>query len=260
VSNTAEKTLALRNVISKTGALENYARAPLGADATDACLQGGLRRGTLHEVFAQASHEVAATGFAAALAFRAAVKKHVLWIRQDFSAVEFGELAATGLLELGLDPEQFLLLRVADVESVLRAASDALSCAALGAVVMEIPGEPKALDLVLSRRLTLASAQKGVTAFLLRFAAKPEASAAETRWLVRAAHSEEKENWGQPAFRADLLRNRHGSLGHWVMEWNCDDGLFREAAADSRIVVSASCNRQIATAMESATRNARRVA
>ena len=75
----------------------------------------------------------------------------------------------------------------ADAADALRAANDALSCAALGAVVIEIPGRPKILDLMASRRLTLACAQKTVTAFLLRFNAEPEASTAETRWLVRAA-------------------------------------------------------------------------
>ena len=125
--------------------------------------------------------------------------------------------------------------------------------AALGAVVMEITGEPRILDLVASRRLTLASAQKGVTAFLLRFNASPEANAAETRWQIRAAGSpvgDEQEKWGMPAFCADLLRNRHGGLGQWVMEWNCDDGLFCEAAADSRAVVSAPCDRPVAAALE----------
>ncbi|HEY7977773.1 MAG TPA: hypothetical protein VID67_06240, partial [Rhizomicrobium sp.] len=106
----------------------------------------------------------------------------------------------------------------------------------------------KILDMVASRRLTLAAAQKNVTAFLLRFAAKPEASTAETRWLVRtAASSTENENWGQPVFETDLVRNRHGRPGHWVMEWNCDEGLFREPtfgiAAHHRAVVSASGDR-----------------
>src|SRR5215469_7165535 len=78
--------------------------------------------------------KAAATGFTAALSFRVAADKRVLWIRQDFAAIECGALGAIGLLELGLDPARLLLLRLADVADVLRAASDALSCAALGAV------------------------------------------------------------------------------------------------------------------------------
>ena len=248
-SSAAEKILALRATLAKAElpTPEKHIRFPLGHPGVDACLKGGLQRAALHEVFADTGHESAAAGFAAALAFRTAAARRILWIRQDFSALEFGELAATGFLELGFDPARLLLLRVPDASGVLRAASDALSCEALGTVVMEIPGEPGILDLVSSRRLTLASAQKGVTAFLLRLNAVPETSTAETRWRIRAAPSlEEDGNWGRPLFQAGLLRNRHGETGDWVMEWNCEDGCFREPcggfATDSRSVVSASVN------------------
>ncbi len=217
----------------------------------DTCLKGGLRRGALHEVYAAGTgDEVAATGFAAGVAARLAGKRAILWIRQDFSALEYGELAATGLLELGLDPARVFLLRVGDVNDALRAASDALTCAGLGAVILEIRGQAKALDLVASRRLTLGAAQKNVAAILLRFAAKPDASTAETRWRVTAATSaSQEEHWGRPRARVELLRNRHGQPGHWVMEWSTDDGIFREPA-DRRVVVSASADRPPATALE----------
>ena len=138
----------------------------------------------------------------------------------------------------------------------MRAASDALGCSALGAVAIEITGEHKALDLKASRRLTLGAAEKGVSAFLLRFCALPDASSAETRWLIRAARSKENEkNWGQPVFEAELARNRHGRTGHWVMEWNCDERNFREAA-DRGAVVSAPFDRPADAAMEGEARRA----
>jgi protein ImuA len=281
----------------------------LGHPAADACLQGGILRGALHEVFpAGGGDEASACGFATALAARVAAGARVLWLRTDFAALEHGEISALGLIELGLDPDRFLLLRAPDATSVLRAASDALSCATLGALVIEIPGAPKILDLSASRRLVLAAAQSGVTAFLLRLDAQAEPSAAETRWLVRAARSfpppraayemhtfpqtydpitflpracvgegdreavegglraaerpppplrgtspalggggkerAEQENWRFPRFEAELVRHRHGGVGHWVMEWSCDDGIFR--AADSGAVVSASSDRPAA--------------
>jgi protein ImuA len=247
---TAEKLASLRATLATAGleTLVTNARIPLGHAPADAVLKGGLARGTLHEVYAATNSETSATAFTAGLAARVAGKKKILWIRQDFSAVEFGELSATGFLELGIDPSQILLVCTAHADDAIKAASDALTCAALGAIVIEIPGAPKILDMVTSRRLTLAAAQKNVTAFLLRFAAKPEASTAETRWLMRAAASSaEDENWGQPVFQTDLVRNRHGRTGHWVMEWNCDEGLFREPAfgiaAHPRAVVSASGDR-----------------
>ncbi|HEY2446391.1 MAG TPA: hypothetical protein VGI20_11710 [Rhizomicrobium sp.] len=249
----AEKIAFLRASLARTGldGLEAHARMPLGHAAADLCLKGGVQKGTLHEIFpAAAGDEAAASGFAAALSARVAARKRMLWIRHDFAALEEGELSALGLLELGLDPTQMLLLRAADAGSVLRAAGDALSCKALGAVVMEIPGTPKILDLAASRRLVLASAQTGVTVFLLRPMAEPDASAAETRWLIRAACSSDKnENWGSPLFETDLVRNRHGRTGHWVMEWSCDDGHFR--AADSGAVVSAPSDRPAQAARKS---------
>jgi len=218
-------------------------RTPLGHGEIDLCLKGGLQHGVLHEVFSAIGHEMAATGFVAGLATRVAADKHALWIRQDFSAHEFGELSPIGLLELGLDPARMLLLSVANASDGLRAANDALSCAALGTVVIEIPGSPKVLDLTASRRLMLAATQKSVTAFLLRLSAQPEASTAETRWLVRAAVSQiQNEDWGYPTFEVDLIRNRHGKTGHWFMEWNCDERIFQSAAADHGAMVSASAN------------------
>src|SRR6201996_3264252 len=228
---TAEKIAALRATLAQAGleTLVTTARVPLGFAPADAVLKGGLERGTLHEVYAATNSETAATAFAAGLAIRVAGKKKLLWIRQDYSALEFGELSATGFLELGIDPSQMLLVCTAHADDAIKAASDALTCSALGAIVIELPGTPKILDLVTSRRLTLAASQKNVTAILLRFGAKVQDSTAETRWRIctRASPSEE-ENWGGPVFETELVRSRHGRTGHWVMEWNCDAGLFGE--------------------------------
>jgi len=248
MSTPARFPTVLRTIVeaSRAGVAESNAafpRIPLGHRGADACLKGGLLCGALHEIFAaEAGSEAAASGFAAALASHAGQGKKLLWIRQDFAALEYGELSATGFLELGLDPARIFLLRVCDAASALRAASDALSCGALGAVVIEIPGMPKLLDLVTSRRLTLAAARKGVSAFLLRFAAAPEASAAETRWLIRPSRSPDKEDWGHPVFAAALARNRHGATGDWVMEWNCDEHSFYEPPAHRGAVVSVSAD------------------
>jgi hypothetical protein len=118
-------------------------------------------------------------------------------------------------------------------------ASDALACGGLAAD--HRIAAAKALDLVASRRLTLGAAQRSVPAILLRFCTKPEASTAETRWRIATSTSaKEQEHWGHAWFVVQLLRNRHGRLGHWEMEWSSDDGLFREPTPDHRAVVSAS--------------------
>ena len=254
----AETIAQLRAKLSKAtlDAPEKQARVPLGFAEADRSLHGGIARGALHEVFSAAGHEATATGFVAGLTARMAKDKPVLWIRQDFAGLEFGEIAATGLLELGIDPSKFLILRVAHVEDALRAASDALTCSALGAVVIEVVGEHKVLDLKAGRRLTLGAAETNVTAFLLRFNAVPDASSAETRWTIRAGRSNEQDdNWGMPRFDTELVRNRHGKTGHWVMEWNCDEAIFCQPA-DRGAMVSAPLHRPSAAAMESEERRA----
>lgn len=249
MSGSAEKLAALRAMLASRGleTLIANPRIPLGFAPADMALKGGLERGALHEVYAATNAEASATAFAAGLAARIAGKKKILWIRQDYSALEFGELSATGFLELGIDPSKMLLVCAAHADDAIKAASDALTCTVLGAIVIEIPGVPKILDLVTSRRLTLAASQGNVPVFLLRFAAEPDASTAETRWIVRACASSDEENWGQPGFDTELVRNRHGRTGHWVMEWDCDEGLFgepcRRKPAHCRAVVSASGDR-----------------
>jgi protein ImuA len=243
----------LRRVVASPQARATQGRCLLGHDEADACLGGGLLRGTLHEVFASDTNQgAAATGFAVGLSIRAAEKKKLLWVRQDFSALEYGELSATGLLGLGIDPGQLILLRAADAAGVLRAAAEGLTCTALGAVVAEIEGKPKILDLVASRRLTLLAAQKNVTAILLRLGAEPEPSAAETRWIVRAARSENEADWGAALFDAELNRHRHGQTGHWVMEWSSEDGFFKKPRhkAHSGGLAAFSANRPAAAADE----------
>ena len=237
---------ALRRLLSEPQLGDGQTRVPLGHAGADDTLGGGLPKGTLHEVFAlDSSHGAAATGFAAGLGSRLGGGKPLLWVRQDFSALEFGELHGAGLFDLGLDPDAVILVRAANAAQVLKAAAEGLACAALGAVIAEIPAEPKLLDLVASRRLAFAAAQKNVTAILVRLAAEPDASAAETRWAVRAARSLDDDDWGTAMFEAELLRNRHGRTGAWVMEWNSDDGIFREpgSAAHSGGMAAAAADR-----------------
>jgi protein ImuA len=223
-------------------------RVALGVPRLDAVLAGGLMRGTLHEVFAAPSHSAAATAFVAALTAR--LGGPVCWIRQDYAGLECGELAATGLVDLGLDPARLLLVRVPDAAGALKAAADALSTSALGAVVIELMGAPKLLDLVAYRRLALAAGESGVTAFLLRLAAQSAGiGGAETRWQIRAAMAARKD-WGQPVWEVDLQRNRHGPAGHWTVMWSCDDGVFRPS--DRGVVVPALADRSSQAAMAAA--------
>lgn len=254
----------LRQILIRSGPANRHFSVALGHSAADATLGGGLRLSALHEVYATATGDsAAAVGFAAGLAARAILQTGagahakagwLFWIRQDFSALEHGELHALGLLDLGLDPARTLLLKAADVADALKAAGNALACRGIGALVIEAIGETKLFDLTASRRLALAAAGKGVTVIVLRLNAGLEPSAAETRWLVRASASPPQDDWGAPVFDVDLARNRHGACGHWVMEWCCDDRTFREPnidrAARPGAVVTAAFDRPHRTSPE----------
>ncbi len=208
-------------------------RVALGHAEADAALCGGLAMAAIHEVFALGHQSTAATGFVAGLAGRVSARRPLVWVRQDFCELEAGALSMRGLAELGLDPRCLVTVRATDVESALKTAADALACDALGAMVLEVWGEARQLDLVASRKLTLTAQASGVTGLLLRIAAEPAPSTAETRWIVRAAHSPPEAQgdvWGAPRFDAELSRNRHGPTGRWIMEWKCDECLFSEAA------------------------------
>src|ERR1700732_1320966 len=96
-------------------------RVKLGHADADATLQGGLAVGAMHEVFTDAGRQsAAATGFVAGLAGRAAARRPLVWVRQDFTEIEAGALSMSGLTELGLDPRLFVTVRAADVEVALR--------------------------------------------------------------------------------------------------------------------------------------------
>src|SRR5712672_4608500 len=222
-------------------------RVALGHADADATLQGGLAVGAMHEVFTEAGRQsAAATGFVAGLAGRAAARRPLVWVRQDFAEIESGARSMSGLAEFGLDPRVLVTVRAADVDTALKTAADALACDALGVVVLEVWGEARQLDLVASRKLTLAAQSSGVTGLLLRMAAQPLPSTAETRWMLRAAHSPPGamwSAWGAPRFDAELLRNRHGPCGRWIMEWKCDEYQFSEPSAYPQPVAAAPARR-----------------
>jgi protein ImuA len=249
----ARNLASLRSEVERleTGGGERLlARNPLGHAGADAVLKGGIALGAMHEVFAGAGGQAAAaTGFALGLTRRITQgKRFVLWVRQDFSALESGDLSMSGFAELGLDPRHLVVVRAPTAEIVLRTAADGLACNALGAVVAEIWGETRAFDLVASRKLTLAAGESGVTALMLRLGAAPQASTAETRWIVRAAHSPpvaDWQGWGWPSFDAELARNRHGRTGRWLMEWTSDEYLFRERAAHPQRLAAAPADRPL---------------
>lgn len=209
-------------------------RVAFGHGEIDAALGGGLALGRLHELFVAEPHDAgAAAGFAAMLATLGTGAGPVVWLREA-EAETRGRLHAPGLAELGLDPARLLLGTPRDALDLLRAASDVVRCAPAALVVIELWRHPRALDLTASRRLAVAAEASGVTALMLRIAAEPSPSAAQTRWLVRSAPSAAlpANAPGRPVLDLQLARQRGGREGaRWLVEWNRDERIFRAATA-----------------------------
>lgn len=241
--NKSEKLADLRHFLARYGLPADRPPIPLGDPAVDAVLGGGLRPGAVHEVFAG---DWGASGFAACLAIQAAGPKPLFWIRPDYEALEYGALSATGFLELGGDPRNLFLLHAPNAADALSATADILACPHVGAVVLELCGAPRCLDLVASRRLTLLAEESGVTLFVLRAGARPEPSAAATRWHVSSLASDPlDDDWGSPCFHARLTRHRLGNLGDFTLQWDSEHGIFHQAAAHSGAVASAPADRPV---------------
>jgi protein ImuA len=232
--NKYEKIGDLRQFLARYSLPPARPFLPLGVAVADQALGGGLIAGALHEVYAA---DWTAGGFAACLAIRTAGKKPLFWVRPDYEPLEYGALYAQGVAELGGRPENLFLVRTANAAEALCAASDILACPHVGALLLEISGSPKALDLIAGRRLNFIAGESGVTAILLREDAQQMPSAAQTRWHAASASSSE-EDWGAPSFRAELVRNRLGPTGSFHLTWNPENGLFRQpprrASNDSR--------------------------
>jgi protein ImuA len=227
IMNKKAKIAELRHLVAHYGLPPDRAPVPLGHDAADAVLGGGLAPGALHEVFAEGW---SAGGFAVLLAMLAGKNKPIFWVRPDYEAMEYGALSPNGLLELGGDPSRLFVVRTRNAADALSAANDILACPHVGALLLEIEDNPKCLDLVASRRLAFAANESGVTAVMLRCGAQAQSSAALTRWQVTAAPSrEDDDDWGNPVFDAELVRHRMGGLGKFLMYWKPEDVCFDTA-------------------------------
>jgi protein ImuA len=245
VESCVSHSVSLSALRRKVAAIERrppsdpLARVPLGVEAVDAALGGGIARARLHELFAAEPADTgAASGFAAMLAARLGGDGPIVWLREE-EAQRKTRLHAPGLMALGLDPARVLLGIAADPLMLLRAASEIVRCDEVAVAVIELWRSPRTLDLTASRRLAVAAEGSGVTALMLRIDAAPAPSAAHTRWRVAAASSRplEANAPGAPAFNLELIRQRGGAEGlRWRLEWDRDAHLFRDTPLPGAMV------------------------
>lgn len=250
----AERLYALRRrvaAIERVRPVTPSERVSVGYRAIDDYLGGGLMRGRLHEFFGvQADDASTVAGFASILGRK--FGGPLVWLRADGAERQGGQLHGPGLTEIGFDPAHLLLVVLADPLSLLRAAAEVVRCPEVGVAVIELWKSPRHLDLTATRRLAVSAEASGVTPLMLRIDADPQPSAAETRWAICSAASTplEANAPGHPAFEIKILRQRGGSAdASWRVEWNRDEGVFRELACAfdtsplSGAVVSAAAGR-----------------
>lgn len=214
--------------LSRLGSVAVEAQpSPSFGDGLDLRLGASLAAG-LHEAFAAPEERGPGLGFAVMLALRARTQGPILWVRESVAGRDT-RLNGWGLSELGCDPARLLLVETKGAVAMLRAAREAMSCAAVAAVIMESQGCLPALDLTATRRLHLAAVEAGVLAVSLRHAAEPAPSAALTRWQVAAAPSSPLAALapGLPRLALTLLRRRGGLAGLEILvEWDRDRRAF----------------------------------
>lgn len=213
-----------------------HALLPLGIRSLDAMLLGGLRRDALHEIRSETTRDsAAAAGFAIALLARLAKSEHrpVLLVSEADALDEAGHPYGPGLDRFGLDPAKLVVVTSRRPAESLWVFEEALRCRALAAVLAEIRGHPRQLDLTASRRLALRAHESGVMGLLLRQAGAAEPGAAATRWHVAPRPAATLDDFaagiGRPAWRLTLERNRNGPIGIFDLEWNHGSRAFASA-------------------------------
>lgn len=196
--------------------------SPLPAPAKAAEWRPGLATGAVRhtEIFASAA-EASGAGMALALARDGLADddRPWLWV-QDKAALRLsGRPYRPGLPP----PLRHRLIHVAtqSAEDALFALEEGLRCRDLAFVIGEIAGNPKALSLTASRRLSLVAEKHGVPLWLVRLDAARDLSSARMRWQARAAPSA-PPRWnarapGTPAWHAELFRARGHPPGEWLL-------------------------------------------
>lgn len=224
---------------------------PLGPAALDRALHGGMEKTCLHEILpTDIFHLGAAAGFALALAARHDRAGDILWVQQDFAALEGGRLYGLGCETFGIASSRLLVVRAAHARDALWAMEEGLRCSGISTVIAELGEQGQSADLTATRRLSLAAAQSGALALLLRQHAHRNPSACATRWRVAAVPGR-RDGFGdlsRMGFSLTLMKNRRGVPGEWIVEWDRYAHCF-VSPADSVAMAASAFDRPARTAI-----------
>lgn len=216
-----------------------------GVPALDEALGGGLAKAALTEIHGQHGRDAGAVaGFVLALVsllLKQALPAPVLWIGTSGFFAEAGLPYAHGLSRLfGIMPQDLLFAEAPRPVDALWIGEEAAALKTLATVIIELPGNPRRLDLTATRRLHRRAAEAGRPVFLLRQSARPEATAAPLRFVVAPAPAGKRHilgrpltgSIGPPAFAVSLDKNRLAPSARFVLEWNANERTFEPRDAD----------------------------
>jgi protein ImuA len=174
-------------------------------------------RPTLSELFAASPRDGGATGFLLAQLGQAEQGRGapLLWVQERMAILEGGRIYPPGL-----EIAELIHVEANDARAALWAMEEGLRCSALGGVIGEIWGDPRALDFTATRRLAVAAERSGVPAWLVRLGGRANLSGARMRWRVASAPSLPDEldarAPGEAVWEAELFRTRGAAPGRWV--------------------------------------------
>lgn len=213
-----------------------------GAASLDAALGGGLPLGALTEIHGRQTRDAGAVaGFTLALCARTrkadSRESPLLWITCSEVIAEAGRPYAPGLIHrFGFSASSILLADIHRLEDALWVAEEAASLSGFSAVILEIRGHSRKLDLTATRRLHRRAQNAARPFFLLRQAGLPEPTAAPVRLIVSPAPAGERRvlsrfltgSIGPPAFLTEIGRSRSAIPAKAVLEWNRNECAFHE--------------------------------
>lgn len=247
VSNAAAEAEAdAATVLRHGGVPMRHALLATGTGTLDDALGGGLPRAALTEIHGRQTRDAGAVaGFAlalSALALEAApAGAPLLWVATAEALSEAGPPYAPGLLHrFGLSPGTVLVAAPRRIEDALWVSEEAAGVDGLAAIVLEVRGAARKLDLTATRRLHRRAQMAARPFFLLRQAGFPEPTAAPVRLIVSPAPAGERAlhsgflagSIGPPAFTVEIGRSRTAIHARTVLEWNRDERAFHERPND----------------------------
>ncbi|MFL6734935.1 MAG: ImuA family protein [Sphingomicrobium sp.] len=189
---------------------------------------------TLSELFAAHARDPGWAGF---LLPQSDPAKPLLWVQERMAILETGRIHPPGL-----PSPELIHVEARDARSALWAMEEGLRCAALGGVIGELWGDPKALDFTATRRLAVAAEHSGVPCWLVRLNGSANLSGARMRWRIASRptlpNPLDPRAPGALAWDADLFRARGLQPGRWSIAHDGADRFHLVAAPGDRALAA----------------------